>query len=163
MELCNELTWMILSNLRRASELIRSFKQVAVDQSGEKQRKFNRKKHLNEILRVCPFEQDDAGNIFFDIDQIKKYIVFRYSDDGKGIPEENVKKIFDLFFTTRRGQGVAGLGLHIVYNIVTQKFGGTIRCESAVGQRTTFTTHFPVMNQEGYGKTVKGNAADLCN
>ena len=65
-------------------------------------------------------------------------LMFEYSDDGKGIPEENLSKIFDPFFTTKRGQGGSGLGLHIIYNLVTQKLAGTIRCESKPGQGTKF-------------------------
>ena len=42
--------------------------------------------------------------------------------------------MFDPFFTTRRGQGGSGLGMHIVYNLVTQSLGGRIRVDSVPGQ-----------------------------
>jgi signal transduction histidine kinase len=71
-------------------------------------------------------------------------LIFEYADDGRGIPQENLSKIFDPFFTTRRGQGGSGLGLHIVYNLVTQKLAGTIRCESKVGVGTKFIIDVPV-------------------
>lgn len=64
----------------------------------------------------------------------------KVADNGPGIPEENLDKIYDPFFTTKE-QGT-GLGLNIVYRIVT-KFGGDIACESRVGIGTVFTLSFP--------------------
>jgi predicted ATPase/signal transduction histidine kinase len=66
-----------------------------------------------------------------------------YSDDGRGIPEEIRQHIFDPFFTTRRAQGGSGLGLHIVYNLVTQRLGGTITVDSTPGEGTHFTIDIP--------------------
>ncbi|MCK4465722.1 MAG: HAMP domain-containing histidine kinase, partial [Bacteroidales bacterium] len=56
---------------------------------------------------------------------------------GMGIPEEILPKIFDPFFTTDQSKGT-GLGLNIVYNLVTQKLNGTIECDSESGKGTTF-------------------------
>ena len=67
-----------------------------------------------------------------------------YSDDGKGIPAENLSKIFEPFFTTKRGQGGSGLGLHIVYNLVTQKLLGEVECKSQVGVGTKFIIKLPL-------------------
>ena len=69
-----------------------------------------------------------------------------YTDDGRGIPPENLTKIFEPFFTTKRGDGGSGLGMHIVYNLVTQKLGGSINCESTVGIGTKFTLKLPIAN-----------------
>jgi signal transduction histidine kinase len=66
-----------------------------------------------------------------------------YSDDGKGIPPQHLDRIFDPFFTTRRGQGGSGLGLHIVYNLVTQRLRGRVRCDSREGVGTTFVIDLP--------------------
>lgn len=66
-----------------------------------------------------------------------------FADNGIGIPAENLKRIFDPFFTTRRGQGGSGLGLNIVYNLMTQSLRGSIRVDSTVGQGTTFALCFP--------------------
>jgi signal transduction histidine kinase len=52
--------------------------------------------------------------------------------------------IFDPFFTTRRGQGGSGLGLHIVYNIVTGTLGGRIEVASQLGHGTRFTLVLPL-------------------
>ena len=56
-----------------------------------------------------------------------------YRDNGKGMDEAARARIFDPFFTTRRGQGGSGLGMHIVYNLVTQVLGGSIVVDSAPG------------------------------
>ena len=66
-----------------------------------------------------------------------------YSDDGHGIPPENIDRVFDPFFTTRLGQGGSGLGLNIVFNIVTRLLGGSINVHSAAGEGTTFVILLP--------------------
>jgi len=64
------------------------------------------------------------------------------SDNGRGIPEEHLGRIFEPFYTTDNKLGT-GLGLHIVYNLVTQKLKGTISCESDYGKGTTFNITIP--------------------
>jgi signal transduction histidine kinase len=66
------------------------------------------------------------------------------ADDGLGIPEEHLRHIFDPFFTTRLGKGGSGLGLHIVYNIVTRVLGGRISVDSRLGMGTTFMLTMPL-------------------
>jgi signal transduction histidine kinase len=53
------------------------------------------------------------------------------------------RQAFDPFFTTRRDEGGTGLGLHIVYNLVTQQFGGTMMLDTRPGQGTTFRITIP--------------------
>jgi signal transduction histidine kinase len=67
-----------------------------------------------------------------------------YSDNGVGIPDSDRARVFDPFFTTRRAEGGTGLGLHIVYNIVTQTLMGTITLETRPG-RTCFDMLLPVI------------------
>jgi signal transduction histidine kinase len=67
-----------------------------------------------------------------------------FSDNGAGMSEEVQRRAFDPFFTTRRSQGGTGLGLHIVYNIVTRRLGGRIGLTSALGRGTTFRIALPV-------------------
>jgi two-component system NtrC family sensor kinase len=70
-------------------------------------------------------------------------VVLTVSDNGDGIPPENLSKIFDPFFTTKpEGKGV-GLGLAVTYGII-QAHGGEIEVKSAVGEGTTFTVWLPV-------------------
>ena len=66
------------------------------------------------------------------------HLLLQYKDDGTGISKENLPKIFDPFFTTNKQIGT-GLGLHIVYNLVTQKLKGNIKCESKEGKGVLFT------------------------
>ncbi len=181
----SESSGALLSNLTRAAELIRSFKQVAVDQSTQERRRFNLKQYIDGVLLSlrpklkkthhgvvveCPdeleldsypgafsqiitnlvmnslihgFEHKEQGAI-----RIKAYwedgaLVLRYSDDGCGMGEALRSRMFEPFYTTKRGQGASGLGLHIVYNLVNQSLGGSITCESAPGQGTTFVIRIP--------------------
>ena len=68
-----------------------------------------------------------------------------FSDDGKGIPEQVQRHVFDPFFTTRRAQGSTGLGLYIVHNLVTQQLGGRIRLASAPGKGTSICMTLPLL------------------
>lgn len=65
-------------------------------------------------------------------------------DYGRGIPPESLAKVFDPFFTTRLGQGGSGLGLSIVYGLVTRTLGGRVSVDSVPGQGATFTLVLPV-------------------
>lgn len=59
-----------------------------------------------------------------------------FKDDGVGMAPEHLKRIFDPFFTTDYEGKSSGLGMHIVYNLVTQKLNGSIRVESVLGEGT---------------------------
>ena len=96
---------------------------------------------MNSLIHA--YEPGEPGRLVFDLKQQDGRFIFEYADDGQGIPKEHLGKIFDPFFTTKRGKGGSGLGLHIIYNLVTQKLGGTIRCESKVGQGTRFVIEVP--------------------
>lgn len=187
-----ESSSMILSNLKRASDLLNSFKQVAVDQSGDEQRIFNVKTYIDEILVSlhpkykrtghkiivhCPesleiksypgaFSQIltnlvmnslihgldgvDSGKINLNLSPENGNLLIRYSDNGKGMEKDTVKKMYDPFFTTKRNQGGTGLGMHIVYNLVTQKLKGEIECESSVGNGACFLITIPIMPIEAF-------------
>jgi signal transduction histidine kinase len=70
-------------------------------------------------------------------------LYFIVSDTGCGIPEENLGKIFDPFFSTK-GSGGTGLGLSVSYGLITAH-GGEISVESSVGEGTTFKIQLPVI------------------
>lgn len=95
---------------------------------------------------VHGFEDREQGHIDICIAVREQRLIFEYRDDGKGIPAEHLAQVFEPFFTTRRGQGGSGLGLHVVYNIVTRHLNGSIRCSSEPGQGTTFTIEIPYEN-----------------
>ena len=69
------------------------------------------------------------------------------SDDGKGIDEHNLEKIFTPFFTTKTGNKGTGLGLYIVRNIC-KNHNAEISCESKINSGTTFIIRFKKMNDE---------------
>jgi PAS domain S-box-containing protein len=66
-------------------------------------------------------------------------------DNGCGIAPEYLERVFDPFFTTRLGRGGSGLGMHIVYSLVTELLGGTIHLDSTPGQGTTVTLTLPAV------------------
>lgn len=176
----------LLRNLQRAAELVSGFKQVAVDRSTDRIRRFDLKHTLEEIvltlgpmLRNTPyritldlakditiesypgplgqiitnfisnavthgFDGKDQGCIRLatrrcEDDQIE--IVF--SDDGNGMDEIHLRRVFEPFFTTKLGQGGSGLGMHIVYNLVTEVLRGKIDVESRIGAGTTLRLRLP--------------------
>lgn len=71
------------------------------------------------------------------------WVVLNFSDNGVGIPANIVDKIFDPFFTTKRANGGSGLGLNIVFNLVTQTLGGSIKVFSELGHGTRFEIRIP--------------------
>ncbi len=181
----DEATRIILANLERAANLIRSFKQVAVDQSSGERRRFGLRKYIEEVLislgpglrksgqnvtlqcsdtlsadsypgalaqiltnlisnsLIHAFAPEQAGRIDIRVTESGGNIELVYADDGAGMPPENLARIFDPFFTTRRGSGGSGLGMHIVYNLVTQVLGGQITVASSPGKGAQFTVRFP--------------------
>lgn len=189
--LCQESTRLLLANLNRAGELIRSFKQVAIDQTGEAKRNFNLREYIEEVLlSLRPIlkktklsvtvEGDDAlelwaypgafsqiltnlvtnslthafgekkeGMIFIRFSRENSLLHFSFSDNGKGIDAKNQTHVFEPFFTTNREKGGGGLGLHIIYNLVTQKLNGSIDFHSEPGKGTTFDITIP-MGQKPY-------------
>ncbi len=96
---------------------------------------------LNSV--VHGFEKMDHGNINLTAHLEKKELQMEYHDNGKGIPEQNLDKVFDPFFTTNKKAGT-GLGLHIVYNIVNQKLNGSITCSSEKEKGVSFRLKIPV-------------------
>ena len=76
---------------------------------------------------------------------MKQAIEVIISDTGYGIAEEDLKRIFDPFYTTKEVGKGTGLGLAISYGI-TMEHSGTISVESEVGKGTTFTVGLPIIN-----------------
>ncbi len=87
--------------------------------------------------------RDTGGSIEIELEKRNEdTAIVRFRDFGGGMEEATVEKIFDPFFTTRRDNGGTGLGMHIVYNLVTQRLGGNIRCDSQPGTGTLFEVTF---------------------
>lgn len=90
----------------------------------------------------------DAGAINIDIEREAGDAVIRYTDNGSGIPGAIIHRIFDPFFTTNRQAGRSGLGMHIVYNIVTQKLKGEISCMDTQSKGVLFVVRIPLAPPE---------------
>ncbi|MBI2308676.1 MAG: PAS-domain containing protein [Rhodocyclales bacterium] len=188
---CKETSVALLTNLRRAAELVRSFKQVAVDQSSDMKRRFDLGTYLAEVLLslhprfkrtrhqivvagadgieldsypgafsqiitnlainslIHGFEGVEEGHIRIDAEVADHELVLSYRDDGRGMSAEQMKHLFEPFYTTRRGQGGSGLGMHVVYNLVTQTLRGRIEADSTPGNGVRFTIRVPLEKEEG--------------
>jgi two-component system NtrC family sensor kinase len=72
----------------------------------------------------------------------KDYMEVKISDTGQGIPEEDLSRIFEPFYTTK-GQSGNGLGLAVTWGII-DNHNGTINVESELGKGTTFIIHLPL-------------------
>lgn len=174
------------SNLFRASDLIKSFKMIAVNQSHLTLERFDLSQYLqacinslkHELKRkhhevtldmssdfyiqsypgvysqiltnlvmnsiVHGFKDVDHGHIRVRVEKTKAGLDFTYTDNGCGMTKEVLNQIFEPFFTTNRGSGGTGLGLSVVYNLVTGQLKGTIKCESALGQGVKFIMTIPL-------------------
>lgn len=182
--LSDESMAIMSTNLRRASELVKTFKNVAVNQSVEEITEFNLCDHIQDVITTLSSQLKKTDvSINLDIDrnmtinsfsgayyhifsnmilnclrhafpnntgvikiQAKQdldnlYITFE--DDGIGMDINTIQKIFEPFYTTKRGEGGTGLGMYITYNIVTQKLAGRIEVDSTVGQGTCFNLTLP--------------------
>lgn len=98
---------------------------------------------LNALLHA--YEEHEKGEINISAQKhSENRVIIKIHDDGKGITDDLIQKIFDPFFTTKQGQGGTGLGLHIVFNIITQTLGGKINTTSKVGEGTCFALDIPM-------------------
>jgi signal transduction histidine kinase len=87
---------------------------------------------------------DDGGHLDIMAECKKKgFVSVIIADDGCGIPEENLKQIFEPFFSTKTGQGGTGLGLSITYGLV-RELGGMINVGSQEGKGSIFTVTLPL-------------------
>ena len=183
--LAAETTGLMLTNIHRATELIQSFKQVAVDQTSAERRSFDLADYIDEVLMslrpnlrkasaqvnveclpgiemnsfpgvfaqvltnlvmnalIHAFDGRTTGTITVTGVPVGESVQLQVRDNGKGIDPANLARIFDPFFTTRRGSGGTGLGLHIVYNIITQQLGGSIQVSSEREVGTVFSMLLP--------------------
>jgi signal transduction histidine kinase len=85
-------------------------------------------------------------------------VEINFADNGAGMTPDVQRQAFDPFFTTRRNEGGTGLGLHIVYNLVTQQLGGRMMLESRLGQGTTFRIMMPRVAKGAAPEILDGNA-----
>jgi len=89
------------------------------------------------------FNDTDNGQISISVKEIDSLVKVTYQDTGCGIPTSHLAMIYEPFFTTNRGQGGSGLGLHIVFNLVHQSLKGSLTCTSSESEGTGFEITFP--------------------
>ena len=82
---------------------------------------------MTSLTHAFPDRRDGVITIRGDVSEDSVRVT--YADDGVGLSEEVALRVFDPFFTTKRGSGGSGLGMHIVYNLVTSRLGGEIAYE----------------------------------
>ncbi len=185
-DVANEVSFLIRTNLERAADLIRVFKQVAISPSEDERQLFRVREHIEmvitpftERLRFCghtvivdcpaelivdgfpealrqalavlidnaiihAFASGGCGTIIITGQEAPAgFMALVVADDGAGIQAQHLPRLFDPFFTTRRGQGGIGLGLHMVFNIVSSVLGGRIAVDSAPGRGCRFVITIP--------------------
>ena len=98
---------------------------------------------MNSLIHAFEGVENGQIDIIAALTDDKKLKII-YRDNGSGIPTSIKKRIFDPFVTTKRGQGGSGLGMHLVFNLVTQALDGNIKLESEPDKGVEFTLSFPV-------------------
>lgn len=86
----------------------------------------------------------EEGNINISVDVYQHRVTLYYRDDGIGMSEDILNKIYEPFVTSKRNQGGSGLGMNIVYNLVTQVLEGEIDCQSTLEEGIEIKISFPV-------------------
>ena len=97
---------------------------------------------MNSVIHG--FDGRDNGTISITIMPLSNQLNILFQDDGRGVDESIKNKVFEPFTTTKRGEGGSGLGLHLVYNLVTQALGGTIVLTSEIDKGVTIEINFPI-------------------
>ncbi|PKG37378.1 sensor histidine kinase [Psychromonas sp. Urea-02u-13] len=185
LDLFEKISDLVLVNLSRVGNLVKSFKQVSVDQSYDEIRHLELKEYVQAVVDsilpnykypdikinvnidsyiICDvypgalsqvvsnlvinafvhaFDKEKKGEIIISATQQGDLVALNIKDNGQGMSEQDRIKAFEPFFTTKRNKGGTGLGLHIVYNLVTQKLLGEIHCESEQGNGSEFKMTFP--------------------
>jgi len=89
------------------------------------------------------FADGRPGEISIKVEQAGENVVLTYRDTGIGMDREQKERIYDPFYTTTRGSGGTGLGMNIVFNLVTQTLKGSILLETSPGQGAVFMLTLP--------------------
>lgn len=186
-----EISEILSINLNNTHNLVKSFKNVAVDQATEEKREFNIKQYIFEILLalksktkktkididvLCEdtivlysypgyisqiltnlinnsilhgFDLNEVGKIIITINDLQENIEIIYADTGKGIPNELQDKIFEQYFTTKKGKGGTGLGLYIIKEIVNNKLHGNIKMDNAEDNGFNLKINIPKSIKDG--------------
>lgn len=187
---------MLESNLNRAAQLIKDFKQTAVDQVSESRISFSVYQVLVSLLaslhpetRKIPVEPQLIGDTELIMNSLPGVltqvvsnlvlnsvnhafstqtspeisisfvedgddVVFEYRDNGAGIDKSLHQRIFEPFFTSKRGKGGSGLGLYLVFNLIQHKMKGKLTFDSELGQGVLLTFRLPRLLDNTVNKKV---------
>jgi signal transduction histidine kinase len=105
------------------------------------------------------FEGVAQPQIAIELSETDGQVEVIYRDNGVGVPAALHNRIFEPLFTTRRGRGGTGLGLNIVYNLVTQKMAGQLDFWSANQRGVTFRLRFALKQAWEQHETPKEQSA----
>jgi len=186
LHMVQETAGVLSGNLTRADKLVKSFKQIAVDQIADDVKDFSvasciedvllslRYEYKNrpvEIAVSCSdniylhsypgavlqiltnlimnsllhaYEPDEAAHIRIEVAEQAGRVSLVYTDDGRGMSQDVRTHAFEPFFTTARSRGGTGLGMSIMYNLVTQRLGGSLELHSEPGQGLRVEIELPV-------------------
>jgi signal transduction histidine kinase len=174
---------LIDKSMDRATQLVNSFKQIAVNQTTDKLADFSLNEciadtlydirdqlhtitvqcHLDDDIivhsdpdffsqllknlvsnsRIHGFEDNKNHKIIISAQTQADQLIITYRDNGSGMDQQQLKKLYDPFYTTKMSAGGGGLGMHIVYNLITQRLKGKIKCESEQQQGVFYEVAIP--------------------
>jgi len=103
---------------------------------------------LNMVINACEAMAGKKGELTISArvaDENPSNVEIVLADNGRGIPKENLRRIFDIFFTTKGPQGT-GMGLSMAYRII-KDHNGDIHVNSKVGEGTQFTVFLPIWKE----------------
>jgi signal transduction histidine kinase len=101
---------------------------------------------------------DDGGKLTVTAQARKRQLIeIRVADTGHGIPQSDIARVFEPFFSTKIGKGGTGLGLSITYGLI-QELGGDIRVKSKVGEGTVFIVTLPIEPPQTIGEQKEQGA-----
>ncbi len=95
--------------------------------------------------RIC---ENRSPQISIRIFKADKWMVIHIEDNGRGMDEESIKRVFEPFYTTKSKDFTAGLGLSISYFIVNEQHSGNLSVESSLGEGTRFSIRLPLERQD---------------
>ncbi|MFL6528567.1 MAG: sensor histidine kinase [Chthoniobacterales bacterium] len=99
----------------------------------------------NVVINAVQAAAETHGKVDVSCAAKEFYIDVRVHDTGPGIPQEQIPKIFDPYFTTKQSKSGTGLGLYITKKVI-EDHSGSIKVESMPGQGTTLTIRLPLQN-----------------
>jgi PAS domain S-box-containing protein len=113
---------------------------------------------VNAAQAIESQQKETMGSIKIKISSTDTHVVCEIEDDGPGIPQEYIKKIYDPFFTTKPAGKGTGLGLAVSYDIIVNKHKGELLVDSEVGKGTKFTIKLPINRKTpDLGKEIESN------